>query len=103
MSDTVIVPLNEMVDPDYGLFLKQIEWWDEFSRFVVVKYALKGEEPDFGLRIDLDKRIFLDHLNDASLDAKVQGWVAYCCDLVSHSRQTKKSEDSPPSSYRQVM
>lgn len=34
--------------------------------FAVVRYALEGREAETGLRIDLDKRVFLDHFDDDS-------------------------------------
>jgi hypothetical protein len=46
--------------------------WDDSSRFVVVRFAYKGEEAKKdGIRLDLDKRVFLDHF-DKELDEKVQ-------------------------------
>jgi hypothetical protein len=39
--------------------------------FVLVRYALKGAEQKEGLRLDLDKRAFLDHFEDSSLEATV--------------------------------
>lgn len=37
--------------------------------FVLVRYALNGDEQKEGLRLDLDKRAFLDHFEDPSLEA----------------------------------
>jgi len=39
--------------------------------FVLVRYALNGAEQKEGLRLDLDKRAFLDHFEDSSLEATV--------------------------------
>ncbi len=39
--------------------------------FVLVRYALNGAEQKEGLRLDLDKRAFLDHFEDSSLEASV--------------------------------
>jgi hypothetical protein len=52
----------------------RVEWWDDSSRFVVVRFAYKGEEAKKdGFRLDLDKRVFLDHfLRDQELDKEVQ-------------------------------
>jgi hypothetical protein len=54
------------------LFFLRAEWWDDHSRFVLVRYALEGKEQEFGLRLDLDKKIFLDHLPDPKLDEIAQ-------------------------------
>jgi hypothetical protein len=48
------------------------ERWDDQSRFVLIRYALEGKEEEFGLRLDLDKKIFLDHLPDPELDQLAQ-------------------------------
>lgn len=39
--------------------------------FVLIRYALNGTEQKEGLRLDLDKRAFLDHFEDSSLEATV--------------------------------
>jgi hypothetical protein len=38
----------------------------------LVRYALEGKEQELGLRLDLDKKIFLDHLPDPKLDEIAQ-------------------------------
>ena len=35
-----------------------------YSPFVLVRYSLNKEEQKYGLRLDLDKKVFLDHLDD---------------------------------------
>lgn len=32
--------------------------------FALIRYSLYGKEQEFGLRLDLDKRVFIDHLPD---------------------------------------
>jgi len=32
--------------------------------FALIRYSLYGKEQDLGLRLDLDKRVFIDHLPD---------------------------------------
>lgn len=39
--------------------------------FAVVRYALNGEEQEYGLRLDLDKGAFLDHFEDEPLKEAV--------------------------------
>jgi hypothetical protein len=41
------------------------EWWREESRAVVLRYAMEGHERPLGLRLDMDKRVILDPLDDA--------------------------------------
>jgi hypothetical protein len=64
--------------PDAGnISFLRAEWWDDSSRFVVVRYAVKGEEVKTrGFRLDLDKKVFLDHISDdPKLDKEVQNRV----------------------------
>jgi hypothetical protein len=39
---------------------------------VLVRYSLWGKEQEYGLRLDLDKKIFLDHLPEPELDKIAQ-------------------------------
>jgi len=61
------------------------EWWDDsgdLPRFVVIRYteASGGEK---SLRMDLDKRIFLDHLTDPEKDRAVQDQVLRVWGIVA--------------------
>lgn len=64
----------------------RVEWWDDSSRFVLVRYSRAGKEQEFGLRLDLDKKIFLDHFEDTDLDKKVQTLVEPIWSIVAHKR-----------------
>ena len=86
MSDTVTVPLNAVIETSRKLVLLHIEWWNDLSRFVVVKYTVDDQQLEFGLRIDLDKRVFLDHIDDSSLDDLVQVLAPALCDHVARFR-----------------
>jgi hypothetical protein len=59
MADVKSIDLKIEKGP---LYFIRAEWWDDRSRFVLVRYALEGKEQELGLRLDLDKKIFLDHL-----------------------------------------
>ncbi|MDR3515328.1 MAG: hypothetical protein P4M00_05895 [Azospirillaceae bacterium] len=65
-----------------GISLLRAEWWDPESRFVLVRYADHGEEQALGLRLDLDKRVFLDHVEDALADQMIQESVKAVWDAV---------------------
>ena len=41
------------------------------SSLVIVHYADNGQKQPYGLRLDLDKGVFLDHLGDPQIDATV--------------------------------
>jgi hypothetical protein len=63
---------NRHLLPLSWLSFLRAEWWDNESRFVLVRYSLKGREQELGLRLDLDKKIFLDHLDNLEFDHLVQ-------------------------------
>jgi hypothetical protein len=47
-------------------FLRLIRFTCPASPLTIVQYALKGQEQELGLRLDLDKMAFLDHYADDS-------------------------------------
>src|SRR5712691_4356617 len=40
--------------------------------FALVRYSLRGEEQEYRLRLDLDKQVFLDHLDEEQLEIVIQ-------------------------------
>jgi hypothetical protein len=71
----------------YGpLAFLRAEWWDDRSRFVLVRYSLEGKEHELGLRLDLDKKIFLDHFNDPYLDKFAQAMVRPIWEYIVYKR-----------------
>ena len=44
---------------------------DRKTPFALVRYSDNGKEPLYGLRLDLDKRVFIDHLEDHDKDEMV--------------------------------
>ena len=40
--------------------------------FALIRYSLQGKEQDFGLRLDLDKQVFLDHLEDGDEEETIK-------------------------------
>jgi hypothetical protein len=89
---------NKVPDAGGGVvsFLRA-EWWDPSSRFVLVRYSRKGHEEELGLRLDLDKRVFLDHLSDdPHLDADVQSRVETIWKIVAQERSEVLTGGSGP-------
>jgi hypothetical protein len=43
----------------------------ERSPFALIRYSIDGQEPRYGLRLDLDKQVFLDYLGDSEKDAVI--------------------------------
>ena len=54
--------------------------------FAVIHYADDGEEQAYGLRLDLDKQVFLDHLDDPKKDDAVRSRVLEIVAAVSAGR-----------------
>jgi hypothetical protein len=88
MSKLTWVDLNHQVPDVDGVSFLRAEWWDERSHFVLVRFALNGEEQELGLRLDLDKRVFLDHLSDPKTDKLIQDQVRPIWAKVVSSRHT---------------
>ena len=59
------VKLKGRVPGGAGLEFERVEMPAGYDPpFALVRYSLCGEEQDTGLRLDLDKRVFLDHFED---------------------------------------
>jgi len=81
------IDLKEIVpQPGPWFSFLRAEWWDDSSRFVLIRYSLKGKEQELGLRLDLDKRVFLDHMDDPDLDKFVQHQVENIWRVVALKR-----------------
>jgi hypothetical protein len=91
--DTITVDLSDQVE----LFRRlTAEWWDENSKFVVVRGSTKRGADDFKLRLDLEKRAFLDHASDPKTDQLVQGQVQLISQLVwTEKLRAKKTAARP--------
>jgi|HubBroStandDraft_6_1064221.scaffolds.fasta_scaffold2089628_1 hypothetical protein len=63
------VLLEGKIDDAGALRFLRAEWWRDRSRCLVIRYALNKEEQPLGLRLDLDKRVFLDMVDDPRVDA----------------------------------
>jgi hypothetical protein len=81
-----VVNLKGKVPDADGVAFLRAEWWDPSSRFVLVRYSYKDHEEELGLRLDLDKVVFLDHMPDPKLDAEVQKRVHSIWKIVAHER-----------------
>ena len=58
------IPRNDAVD-----FVEAEIFTKPEIPFAIVRYRLNGKLQPEGLRLDLDKRVFLDHLEEASEEA----------------------------------
>ena len=85
-----------------GIEFLRAEWWDDLGdlpQFVVIRYseASGGEK---SLRMDLDKRIFLDHLTDPEKDRAVQDQVLRVWGIVAEDLREGNLELVVPSLER---
>ncbi len=94
MTDTVKLDLSSRFEP-FGRLIA--EWWEEDSKFVVVHGSTKHDHQDFNLRLDLDKRVFLDHLKNKTTDDLIQKQAQEISRLVWSERQRR----SYAAAYRQ--
>lgn len=62
--------------------LVQVELASPISPFALVRYTVDGKLQDYGLRLDLDKRAFLDALDDAETNGKIRALVPEVIDAV---------------------
>jgi hypothetical protein len=83
-----------MLKPVGPLVFQRVEWWRKSSRFVLVRYSYGGIEPEFGLRLDLDKRVFLDHPDDPNFDKIIQEYAKIIWEIVAGTRSHAGASDA---------
>jgi hypothetical protein len=88
MMTTITVDLSKELE---FFRLLTAEWWDENSKFVVVRGSTKKDPENFALRLDLEKRAFLDHLSNPKTDELVQSQVLLISQLVWHERLRQRN------------
>ena len=67
-----------------GIDFIEAQWWDDSSPLVVVLYSYHGDV--MRLRMDIDKRAFIDHLSDPSRDKTVQNLALPIWEIVARER-----------------
>ena len=89
MSGTITLDLSSRMQ----LFrLLTAQWWDENSKFVVVSGSTKKDPANFTLRLDLEKRAFLDHAPNPHTDELVQSQVHEISRLVWNERLKQREK-----------
>lgn len=86
MADVESVDLTKRLKPAGELVFLSAEWWSKSSRFALVRYSYQYKEQEFGLRLDLDKRVFLDHLEDPKLDKIIESYAKIIWEIVADAR-----------------
>lgn len=52
--------------------------------FALIRYALEGVEQEYGLRMDLDKRVFIDHFEGEAKEEVIQRAAPKIVEFLSH-------------------
>ncbi len=67
-TKTVQLPKHLSTNQDFK-FLEAVLFEVPRLPFAIVHYAVQGASEEMGLRLDLDKQVFLDHFDDADNEA----------------------------------
>jgi hypothetical protein len=93
---TITVPLaGRIVGGESLEFLRLEKAARPTVPFALIRYAIDGEEQPLGLRMDLDKRAFLDHFEDQAKDALLERAALQIVDLMS-------DEDPPQGDFQEL-
>jgi hypothetical protein len=77
------IRLTEIPTKD-GIKFIEAQWWDDSSPLVVIHVSHRGDIER--LRMDIDKRAFLDHLADPEMDKTVQKQTMPIWEIVAKER-----------------
>lgn len=80
------VRLEGKLDDVGALHFLRAEWWRDDSRCLLIRYAWRKTERPLALRIDLDKRVFLDKVNDPNVDDSIQALIPKILSIVADER-----------------
>jgi hypothetical protein len=83
MTEIRSIQLDEIPTKDGIKFIKA-QWWDDNSPLVVIHLSYRGDVER--LRMDIDKRTFLDHLTDPQKDKTVQKLTMPIWEIVAKER-----------------
>jgi hypothetical protein len=86
MASTKKIEFEGRVEDVGTLHFLRAEWQRDKSRFVLIRYAVDGREQPLGLRLDLDKRIFLDSLDNTEMDASVRERIPKILSIIGAAR-----------------
>ena len=76
-----------LTDSDDIVFVGATIFEDPPLPFAIVKYELAGTLQKKGLRMDLDKRVFLGHYEDAAFQATLESSAAAVAAAISKARR----------------
>ena len=85
MATTISLDLHEVNEPNTAVqFTRAQRIAGSRSPLIMVHYEENGKQPSppYGLRLDLDKRVFLDYLTNPEYDAIAQSVVLRIVDTI---------------------
>lgn len=91
MEKSRSIPLKKTIPSSPSIVFLSAEVPEIQSPFVMVWYSLKGKPQEYALRLDMDKGVFLDHLEDKEDDEFVQRQAPVIINHVSHDLYTDVS------------
>lgn len=83
MSNPNFVDLKDIAPSSATVQFIRAEVPSQRSPFIRIYYSLEGHEERFALRLDVDKRVFLDHLENPVDDQFVRRVAPEIANLVS--------------------
>jgi hypothetical protein len=93
MAQIRSIPLEGRIATANGIRFLRAEWWGDLSRFVVIRYSERGGA-EKSLRMDIDKRVFLDHVADPARDKVVQKQALPIWEIVAKERNAPELRTS---------
>ena len=106
MVDVISADLQGKLGPVGPLQFVRADWWAEAPSFVLLRYTLSGDLQELGVRMDLDKRAFIDDLDDPDLNREVRNaardvWSAVASTSLLHDRRRPDGRGGRPEAASQ--
>ena len=70
----------------------KVEWWTESPKFALLKYNIRGNDVALGVRLDLDKKAFLDDVDEKDQVAAVRKAAPAIWEAVVKERLAYRGE-----------
>ena len=62
------VDIRGKIEPINHVNFIRVEWTYAAPHFALLRYEIAGKEQDFGVRMDMDKRMLMEDLEDPALN-----------------------------------
>jgi len=91
MAETIKIDLRKAVNAEKVFASLMAEWWDVNSKFAVVRGTVRDDSEKFALRLDLDKRAFLDHLANPITDQIVHSYAHLLSQVIVSEKSKQRT------------